>query len=88
MDIEFDTAKDEANIAHHGVSLAFGVRLFDDPELVVINAFRPIDGEARSKAIGMVDGRLWIAVHVHRGPRVRFISVRRANDGEEAAYRR
>lgn len=86
MDIEFDTAKDEANIASHGVSLAFGARLFDDAGVLVISTFRLVDGEARAKAIGLVDGRLWTAVHVMRGSAFRFISVRRSNSNEERAY--
>jgi len=45
------------------------------------------DGEDRYKVIGIVDGKLWTAVHVRRGDMVRFISVRRSNDGEEKQYR-
>ena len=41
----------------------------------------------RYKVIGMVDGKFWTAVHVRRGDTVRFISVRRSNDGEEKQYR-
>lgn len=87
MDIDFDTAKDAANIAKHGVSLAFGARVFDDADHLVLSSIRPIDGEERFKVIGSVDGALWTAVHVVRGNAVRFISVRRSNHGEERAYR-
>ena len=88
MDIEFDTAKDAANIERHGLSLAFGARVFDDADHIVLASIRPVDGEDRFKAIGLVDGKLYTAVHVHRGATVRFISVRRSNDGEERIYRR
>ncbi|SDC84380.1 hypothetical protein SAMN05444678_10686 [Sphingomonas sp. YR710] len=88
MAIEFDSAKDEANIAKHGISLAFGVRLFEDPRHLLIRTFREIDGETRIKVVGMVDSKLYTAVHVLRGSAVRFISVRRSNDGEERAYYR
>lgn len=87
MEIEFDTDKDAANFAKHGVSLAFGARVFEDADHLVLTSVRPIDGEDRFKVIGMVDDRLWTAVHVMRGDVVRFISVRRSNDGEERAYR-
>ncbi len=87
MDIEFDPAKDAANIAKHGVSLAFGAEVFSDADVLVIATVRVEDGERRHKAIGMVDGKLWTAVHVTRDAAVRFISVRRSNDGEERAYR-
>ncbi len=88
MQIEFDTAKDAANIAKHGLSLAFGAELFADPRYLLIGSVREIDGEERFKVIGMVAGKLYTAVHVVRGPAVRFISVRRSNDGEERTYHR
>lgn len=87
MDIGFDSDKDAVNHEKHGVSLAFGAVVFDDPDHIVLPSIRPIDGENRYKAVGMVDGRIWTAVHVVRGGMTRFISVRRSNDGEERAYR-
>ncbi len=86
MIVDFDKAKDAANIAKHGVSLAFGARVFDDPNQVIIASFRPIDGEDRFKVIGLVDGRLWTAVHVRRGAVIRMISVRRSNASEQGNY--
>jgi uncharacterized protein len=53
---------------------------------LVIPTFREKDGEDRYKVIGMVDGKLWTAVLVRHGDTVRFISVRRSNDGEEKQY--
>lgn len=88
MDIEFDTAKDAANSAKHGVSLSFGALVFEDDDRVAIASFREIDGEYRWKAIGLVDGRLWTAVYVRREAAFRFISVRRSNSSEERAYHR
>ena len=87
MEISFDPAKDSVNRTKHGVSLAFGSRIFDDPMCFVIASFRPIDGEDRYKAVGNVESKLWTAVHVRRGDIVRFLSVRRSNNGEERAYR-
>jgi uncharacterized DUF497 family protein len=88
VDIAFDSAKDAINLAKHGVSLAFGARVFDDRDHIVVGASRPIDGEDRYKAIGLIDGRLWSTVHVWRGTTVRLISVRRSNAGEQRAYDR
>ena len=84
---EFDPAKDQANRVKHGVSLAFGDRVFEDADMLTIPTIRVEDGERRFRAIGMVDGALWTAVHVMRGDVVRYISVRRSNDGERRAYR-
>ena len=88
MEIEFDLAKDAANIAKHGVSLALGPRVFDDAMVLVLASIRPIDGEERFKAVGLIDGKLWTAVHVVRGERTRFLSVRRSNEGEHRGYDR
>jgi len=87
VDVAFDPVKDATNIARHGVSLAFGAVLFEDPDHIVLPSIRPIDGEDRFKVIGSVNGKLWTGVHVVRGRVTRFISVRRTNDGEERIYR-
>ena len=88
MDIEFDPAKDELNIAKHVISLVFGAVVFLDDSHLLLASSRPIDGEDRFKLIGMVDGKLYTVIHVCRGNVVRFISVRRSNDGEERLYHR
>lgn len=86
MDIEFDAAKDVSNREKHGVSLAFGAAIFDDPARLVIPSLREIDGEERFKAIGNIDGRLWTAIYVWRGAVCRFISVRKSNGKEAREY--
>jgi uncharacterized DUF497 family protein len=83
---EFDPEKDDANRGKHGVSLSFDARVFEDADYLLIPTFREEDGEDRYKVIGMVDGKFWTAVHVRQGDTVRFISVRRSNDGEEKQY--
>jgi len=88
MEFEFDPTKDEANRFKHGLPLAFGARVFDDPFLTLDPTIRVGDEEERWKAIGLIDGKLYTAIHVWRGEVVRFISVRRSNAGEQAHYRR
>jgi uncharacterized DUF497 family protein len=88
MDFTFDPAKEAANrVRHEGLSLAFGAAIFEDADHIVLPSIRLIDGEDRYKAIGMVEGKLFTAVHVIRDSTVRFISVRRSNNGEERIYR-
>jgi len=87
MNFIFDPPKDAANLAKHGVSLMFGARVFDQPH-IVLPSIRPIDGEFRFKAIGVVDGRLWTVIHVWRDGTVRLISVRRSNAGEQRDHDR
>lgn len=86
MLIEFDTAKDAANLAKHGISLAFGARIFDDPDHIFTPTIREGDEEDRFKLIGMVDGKLHTAIHVWRAAAVRFLSVRRSNASEQRDY--
>lgn len=88
MEFEYDPAKDEANRFKHGVRLAFGIRVFDDLDQVIVETVRIGDEEERLKAIGLVDGKLFTAVHVWRDDVIRFISVRRSNSGEQRDYHR
>ncbi|WP_374943943.1 BrnT family toxin [Sphingomonas sp.] len=88
MPSEFDPDKNVVNIAKHGVPLTFGDQVIADPDHVIIPTTRMKDEEFRFKAVGLVNGKLWTAIHVHRGPRIRFISVRRSNDGERRIYNR
>ena len=88
MIFDFDPAKDEANRAKHGVPLAFGMRVFEDPRLMIGATLRRRDEEERFKAVARVDGKLWTAIVVWRGAIVRIISVRRSNDGEQRDYDR
>ena len=88
MEIEYDPVKDAVNLKKHGLSLAFGSRIFDDPRAIVIKSVREGDGEERRKAIGRVGTKLYTVVHVLRGDVVRYISVRRSNDGEDRIYHR
>lgn len=86
MIVDYDPDKDEANRIKHGVPLVFGVRIFSDSEMAIVPTIRIGDEEERFKAIGMVDGKLWTAIHVWRGDIVRLISVRRSNAREQRDY--
>lgn len=88
MIADFDPAKDAINQAKHGVSLVFGLRVFEDAAVAIIPTVRLGDEEQRSKAVGIVDGKLWTVIHVWRGEVVRLISVRRSNAGEQRDYHR
>ena len=50
MRFEFDPEKDDTNRSKHGVSLAFGARVLEDVDYLLV-------GEDRYKVIGMVDGK-------------------------------
>lgn len=86
MEIEFDADKEEINRFKHRLPLAFGKRMFDDLGHQVLPSIRPVGGEDRYKAVGIVDGKLYTAVYVMRNERVRMISVRRSNGSEQRDY--
>ena len=88
MEFEFDPAKDEANHAKHGLPLDFGVKVFAADDRVILPSFRDADGEERYKAVGLVDSKLYTAIHTWRGNIVRMISVRRSNPNERRDYDR
>lgn len=83
----FDPVKDATNREKHGLSLAFGDRVFEDDHHLIIPSIREIDGEERFKIVGSVEEKLFTGIFVWRGDLPRFISVRRSNTGEERAYR-
>jgi len=83
----FDPVKDAANREKHGLTLAFGDRIFEDGDHLIIPSIREIDGEERFKVVGIVADKLFTGIFVWRGDLPRFISVRRSNTGEERAYR-
>ena len=74
MAIEFDTAKDEANAAKHGVSLA---RAADLDVFTRIADGRY--GEPRFRAYGLLDGLPYCLAYAVRDGVVRAISLRRAH---------
>jgi hypothetical protein len=82
----FDPAKDAINRQKHGLSLAFGDRIFEDENHLIVPTIRQADGEERFKLIGLIDGRLFTGILVWRDDLPRFISVRRSNRNEERTY--
>jgi len=58
VDFEFDAAKDKANLRRHGLPLAFGARIFEDRDRLILPTIREADEEERFKVIGLVDGKL------------------------------
>jgi uncharacterized protein len=82
----WDDRKEAITIAERRLSFAYAARVFDDPASLQIDASRPQDGEKRRKAIGMIEGRLFVVVYVMRGEICRIISARRTNRQEDRIY--
>ena len=83
---EWDPGKARLNARKHGISFAFVTRVFLDPDVVVLQTIRERDNEARSKAIGRIEGRLYTVVFILRDEACRIISARRSNPKEERSY--
>lgn len=87
MMIEFDPAKDAANIALRDISLAAAETLLTGFTVERIDRRRDY-GEVRIIAIGEIGGVEFTCVYTRRGPVVRPISLRRASRKERNVYQK
>ena len=85
MRIEFDPAKDQANCAAHGLSLALAERLDWDAALVWVDDRFEYD-ELRMIALAPETVTLYYMAFVERGESRRIISLRRATRREVKHY--
>ena len=86
MSAEFDPKKDAANIKKHGVSLAEGDGVLNDPLALTVEDIVAED-EQRFVTIGMnTFGSLIVVIHTPRGRGSRVISVRKADPTERRDY--
>jgi len=85
MNIEFDPAKDAANVQKHGVSLALAIELNWDTALTWFDARRTY-GEPRQCALAVLGDRLYFVAFVDRGECRRIISLRKTNNREKLHY--
>jgi uncharacterized DUF497 family protein len=86
MPSSFDPSKDAANRRKHGVSLAEGDGVLNDPLALTVEDVSA-QGERRFISIGMnVFGQLRVVVYALRGDDARIISVRKAEPKEVRDY--
>ena len=86
MASSFDPAKNAANLRKHGISLAEGDGVLNDPLTLTLDDLSS-QGEQRFISIGMnVFGKLRVVVYAFRDEDVRIISVRQAEPKEVRAY--
>jgi uncharacterized DUF497 family protein len=83
---EWDIWKAEGNLAKHGVRFEVATGVFRDPDLADFDASHVEDGEARRKAVGMIQGRLFTVVYTVRSGVTRIISARLSNTTEKRRY--
>lgn len=88
MRFEWDEAKRHANIAKHGVDFLDAPEMFEGPMLVAPDT-RMEYGESRQIGFGFIQGRLMAVVFTESdSDTVRIISIRKANQREEAQYKK
>ena len=88
MDFEWDTEKDAANIAKHGVAFGEAMTVFGDPLEVTIRDPEHSEGEFRFISMGLsMAGRILVVSYTEReGHRTRIISARAATPKERRQY--
>ena len=86
MDYSWDPRKASENLRKHGVSLAEGDGVLNDPLALTIED-DSAEGEQRFVSIGMnTFGQVMVVVYTYEGENTRLISVRRAEPKERRAY--
>lgn len=85
MEVTFDPAKDEANTAKHGVSLAAAEMMDWDDAWIELDDRRDY-GEVREIGLVPMNDRLYCVVFTRRANGLRIISLRKANQREFDDY--
>lgn len=85
MKIIFDSAKDEANVIKHGLSLD-DAHCIEWDTLLAIEDVRHDYGEVRMIGYAFIETRLHCVVFTDRGDTRRIISLRKANRREVQNY--
>lgn len=83
-DFEFDGDKSAANRIKHGIDFLEAQALWNDPDLLEIQA-KSAD-EPRFLVVGLIGVKHWSAVITYRNERIRLISVRRSRKREVELY--
>jgi uncharacterized DUF497 family protein len=85
MDIEFDPAKNDRNVALRGLSFSLA-REFDLTTALTRVDARHDYSEKRYASIGFIGERLYMLVFTLRPMGIRVISLQKANTWEVASY--
>jgi uncharacterized DUF497 family protein len=82
---EWDEQKDRINIRKHGISFEDAKAIFEDVRITAVDSRQPY-GEIRKISLGMIHGRVCVAVYTERKGVTRIISARKANQRERRRY--
>lgn len=87
MEIEFDPQKRIRTLAERGLDMARANEIFAGVHATVEDT-RKDYGETRHMTVGFLDGRMVFIAWTQRNSATRIISMRKANDREQAHYGR
>ena len=85
MELEWDEAKRESNLAKHGLDFAVALEVFADYFMERLDTRQDYD-EDRWVALGMIRGTTVVLVYTERDDKLRPISLRKATFQERSIY--
>ena len=85
MGFEWNMAKRAANLREHGIDFADAALIFAGP-VIEARDTRADYGEPRLRAVGQVDGEIYLVAYTWRGRNRRIISAWRLNDDGRRRY--
>ena len=86
MEFEWDPDKDAWTFQVRGLSFAYAIRAFLDPDRLDEADVRRNYGEIRRRVIALIDEDIYVVIYTFRGDRLRIISARRARRDEKRTY--
>jgi uncharacterized DUF497 family protein len=86
MPISFDRTKRDRTLLERGLAFEDAERVFEGPTVEGVDDRRDY-GEGRIITVGLLDGRMVVIVWTPRDGGRHVISMRKANDREQARYR-
>ena len=85
MPIEFDSAKQSQTLTERGLDFARAGEVFASANVTFVDE-RFNYGEQRLNTVGWLDARMVVVVWTPRGEVRRIISMRKANEREQARF--
>ena len=86
MQIIYDEAKRQINLAKHGLDLADAAWVYEAPNKITLSSPREDEERLMDVALVEVMGVILVVVYVERDGKIRAISLRRASKQERKRY--
>ena len=86
MLFEWGVRKAARNVVKHGVPFEYAARVFLDPYRLTSKDTRRDYAEERWLVLGKIEKRIFAVAYTPRGPVIRLISARKANEREQRKY--